>query len=99
MVDVLKEKPIVACAGEQVVIETPGAGIGGYAWRFEMEPRVGHLIREEAVAPTGLVGGGAATRFVFELSGHQDGNVRLVLQRPWENDPVRVIEYPVHCEK
>jgi predicted secreted protein len=85
---------LTARAGQQLSLEAPREGVGGYRWDAEIDPSIGSVVGR-SLEPAPGVGGGATVRFTLDITGHGEGVARLSLKRPWEKDADEVIEYPI----
>ncbi|MDJ1159301.1 hypothetical protein QNA08_13760 [Chelatococcus sp. SYSU_G07232] len=104
MVDMVQEQPVRACPGDEIAIIGPREGVGGYSWRVRIDPRLGlvtarTVLRGDPSRPGEQAAEAAPkVRFVVTISGRHNGDVRLLLQRPWEKAPIRVVAYPITCD-
>lgn len=98
MTEIVKEAPIEACAGETVALTAPRVGVGGYQWEVEIDPALGEVVSRKLAAASEMVGGGTETRFEIAVKSRRDGIVRLILRRPWEKTPAKILEYPLRCK-
>lgn len=97
MKDIERRETIRACAGDTVALHAPGEGIGGYLWHADIPPEIGTVVDEALGSDPAGIGGGPDKVFRIRLKKAGDAVVRLVQSRPWDAQPARVIEYPIHC--
>jgi len=84
---------IQATVGVPFTVSLEGASGGGYRWQAEVPPLLesaGH--RDIPGAGTGAP---ATEEFDFRPRTAGTGVLRLILKRPWEATPLKVVEYPV----
>jgi predicted secreted protein len=102
MAEVVKGRQITARAGEHVTVTAPRSGIGGYTWRVDIDPSVGHVVSQSTTAPKStseaFVGAGADAQFEIALTG-KEGLLRLLLQRPWEQGPAKIVEHRLRVRR
>lgn len=94
----LDQRPAIhACPGETVELSAPGEGIGGFTWHAEIPGQSATLIGETMGPPPPGIGGGRVKLFRVRMETAGETIVRLILKRPWEAAPHRIIAYPIHC--
>ncbi|GJE00215.1 hypothetical protein QW694_28245 [Methylobacterium isbiliense] len=75
-----------------VILTAPADGVGGFRWQLELPARVGTLVRRQQTVAGGMGAGSEAT-FVVKVDDPDGGPVHLVKKRPWEQQPIEVLEY------
>ena len=99
MVDIVREAPLTPSDGNEVSVVAPAAGVGGYEWSLQIDPAIGRLLRQ-GLEPAGAgFGAGPRTRFTVSLENDAHGSLRLILKRSWEDEPAKVIEYPIEAPR
>lgn len=88
-------------AGEDLTVEAPGDGVGGYVWSAEVIAGSGSVRRGDAATPSSpaSIGGGARTAFTISASEPGTLVLRFSLGRSWEDKPETVRDVTVKVLK
>ncbi|KPL02984.1 MAG: hypothetical protein AMJ90_04365 [candidate division Zixibacteria bacterium SM23_73_2] len=93
------EIPIKVILGQTFTISLESIPSTGYTWEANYDSTVIELLKPQRFVPnTSAVGGSGLELFDFQTKQHGKTQIKMKMQREWEETPKEVKIFEVHIE-